>query len=358
MHKELKMSNELHWTAEPVKALDHNIQQQALRYQTQLTKPQGSLGRLEQLAVTFAAMQGKLHPKLERIQICIFAGDHGVTAENISAFPQEVTAQMLENFVNEGAAISVLAKQLNAQLSVIDVGVNAPASASERVIHRRVVDGTANFAKQPALTPAQLVAALAVGREFAEQAAQAKADLFIGGEMGIGNTTSATALAAAELEANVEHLAGPGTGLDNAGVSHKSLVIEQALYLHRERAVTPIERLQCFAGAEIAALVGAYLRCAQLGIPVMVDGFIATIAALYARAINPGVTAWFIYAHYSAEPGHKLILEALNAKPLLDLGLRLGEGSGAAVAVPLLQQALALHNSMATFAEAGVTNKE
>ena len=351
------MDTDIKWIREAVKKPDMESAAAALAHQAQLTKPPGALGRLEDLAVHFASMQGVVNPKLEKIQICVFAGDHGVTEENISAFPQAVTAQMVENFVHGGAAISVLAEQLQAHLSVVDVGVNAPASQSEKVLDKRVVNGTANFARQAALTQEELARALNVGCEIAEQAAGNKVELFIGGEMGIGNTTSATALAAAQLEINVEKLTGPGTGLDAAGVSHKCFVIEQALYLHRDNTITPLERLEYFAGAEIAALVAAYIRCAQKGVPVLVDGFIATVAALYAQALNHEVIDWFIYAHHSEEPGHTFILEALKARPLLNLNMRLGEGSGAAVAVSLIKIALALHNNMATFAQAGVAEK-
>ncbi len=351
------MNNEINWFNDVVKDWDQESLLAAQQHQAQLTKPPGALGLLEDLAVNFAAMQTVVKPELEKIDICIFAGDHGITEENISAFPQAVTAQMVENFIHGGAAISVLANQLNAQLVVIDVGVNAEASDSDKVLNKRVVDGTANFAQQAAMSKTELLSALNVGRELAELAAKNNTQLFIGGEMGIGNTTSATALAAAELNLQVQQLVGPGTGLDSDGVTHKRRVIEKALALHQAHSIDSLTRLQYFAGVEIVALVGAYIRCAQLGIPVLIDGFISSVAALYARSINQQTPNWFIYAHQSHEPGHQAILKALKARPLLDLNMRLGEGSGAAMAVPILKHAIALHNNMATFEQAGVAEK-
>ncbi len=351
------MNKKISWLNDTAKAWDHNSLLDAQAHQMQLTKPPGALGRLEELAINFAAMQGVVKPEIDNINICIFAGDHGVTDENISAFPQAVTAQMVENFIHGGAAISVLANQLNANLTVVDVGINAPPNSSQKVLNKRVVNGTANFAVKAAMTETELCSALYVGYELVEQSVQNNTQLFIGGEMGIGNTTSATALAAVELEVNVEQLVGPGTGLDADGIAHKRLVIEQALELHKDKTKDALTRLQYFAGAEIAALVGAYVRCAQVGIPVLVDGYISSVAVLYALAINPDVGNWFIYGHQSKEPGHKYVLQALKATPLLDLDMRLGEGSGAAMAVSIIKQAIGLHNNMATFEQAGVAEK-
>lgn len=348
----------MHWINQDTRTPDVKVQAAARQRQQQLTKPQGALGRLEDIAIEFAAMQGQLKPELEHIAIVVFAGDHGVTEENISAFPQAVTAQMVENFANGGAAISVLARELQARLAVVDVAVNGPASLSPNVIMKRLINGTSNFASGEALTRDLTVKALDVGRDIVLRQMTEGLHLFIGGEMGIGNTTSASALAASLLELNVEKLAGPGTGLDAKGISHKALVIKQALYFHRRAAVTALDKLRCFAGAEIVALVGAYVTCAQHGIPVLVDGFISSVAALYARSLNKGVRDWLLFSHCSQEPGHAHVLEALNARPIVDLGMRLGEGSGAAVVVPIIKQALALHNNMATFEEAGVAARK
>lgn len=352
------MNQQIEWIEQAVTKPDPKIIEAARAHQLQLTKPPGALGQLEEIAIALAGMQGTIHPELNNIHIAVFAGDHGITEEKVSAFPQAVTAQMVENFAQGGAAISVLAKEINAKLTVVDVGVNAPASSSDKVIVKRVVDGTANFAHHPAMSFDALEKALEVGRDIAQQAIADNMQLFIGGEMGIGNTTSATALAASLLEMNVEQLAGPGTGLDKKGIDHKRFVIEQALHFHCKDAVTVLDKLRYFAGVEIVALVGAYIYCAQNRIPVLVDGFIAGVAALYAQALNKGSRGWFLFSHKSKEPGHTHILESLNASPLIDLNMRLGEGSGAAVAVSIIKNALALHNNMATFAQAGVANKE
>jgi len=336
--------------------LDESVRAQALARQDQLTKPRGALGQLEALAVSLAAMQGCERPQVERLHVSVFAGDHGVVEEGVSAYPQSVTGQMLRNFVGGGAALSVLSKRLGAPLEVIDLGTVEPLQLAG-VSHLRLGPGTANLAREAAMSDEQMRLALAAGRDSAQRAAEDSAELFIGGEMGIGNTTSASALAAVLLPRSPLTLVGPGTGLDLAGVRHKVQVIQDAVRLHAEHCVAPLEALRRLGGFEIAALAGAYLRCAQLGIAVLVDGFICSAAALCAVRLNPACRPWLIFAHRSAEPGHLAVLEALGAVPLLDLGLRLGEGSGAALAVPLLQQACALHNDMATFAEAEISGR-
>ncbi|WP_278379549.1 nicotinate-nucleotide--dimethylbenzimidazole phosphoribosyltransferase [Stutzerimonas kunmingensis] len=344
------------WWNEPCHMLDESVRAQALARQDQLTKPRGALGQLEALAVSLAAMQGCERPQVERLHVSVFAGDHGVVEEGVSAYPQSVTGQMLRNFVGGGAALSVLSKRLGAPLEVIDLGTVEPLQLAG-VSHLRLGPGTANLAREAAMSDEQMRLALAAGRDSAQRAAEDSAELFIGGEMGIGNTTSASALAAVLLPRSPLTLVGPGTGLDLAGVRHKVQVIQDAVRLHAEHCVAPLEALRRLGGFEIAALAGAYLRCAQLGIAVLVDGFICSAAALCAVRLNPACRPWLIFAHRSAEPGHLAVLEALGAVPLLDLGLRLGEGSGAALAVPLLQQACALHNDMATFAEAEISGR-
>jgi nicotinate-nucleotide--dimethylbenzimidazole phosphoribosyltransferase len=343
------------WFEDPIPAPDPTVLAAARERQAQLTKPPGSLGRLEKLGITLAAMQGTQQPQLEKVWITVFAGDHGVAAEGVSAFPQVVTAEMVRNFARGGAAISVLAREWDARLEVVNAGTVQPLEDLPGVLDARVGPGTANFVHEPAMDVDQLREALAVGHDAAERAAIGGAHLFVGGEMGIGNTTSAAAVACALLGLPAAQLAGPGTGLDAAGVSRKALVIERALARHR--GDRPLEVLRRLGGFEIAALTGAYLRCGQLGLPALVDGFITTTAALVAARLRPELTAWLFYAHRSAEPGHRRLLEALEAKPLLDLGMRLGEGSGAAVAMPILRAAAAVHARMATFAEAGVSTR-
>lgn len=345
------------WLSAPVATLNEVVEREAEYRQTQLTKPPGALGRLETLAIRLAAMQGTSRPTLDRVHITVFAADHGVAAEGVSAFPQTVTAEMVRNFARGGAAISVMARQLDATLEVLNLGTVVVTGPLAGVCQFNIGPGTANLAKEAAMTAAQLTLALDAGRQTAERAKKNNTQLFIGGEMGIGNTTSAAALACALLAAPPELLAGPGTGLDAHGVIHKAKVIRAALTLHRAHHDDAVEVLRRLGGFEIAALVGSYITSAQIGIPVLIDGFIASTAALVATRLCPNSDTWFIYAHTSAEPGHACILEALKAKPLLNLGMRLGEGSGAAVAVPLLRAACALHNEMATFAEASVSSQ-
>ena len=344
----------MNWTIPTIAPPCPQIRQAARARQAQLTKPPGSLGLLEDLAVRLAGLQRREHPRLDRPWISVFAADHGVAEEGVSAFPQAVTRLMLRNFVQGGAAISVLARQMGAQLEVVDVGVAEVLHDCAGLVLARAGAGTANFARRPAMDDGQLDTALSAGAAAARRAYAAAADIFIGGEMGIANTTAASALACALLRAEPEALAGPGTGLDAAGVAHKCAVLRRALALHAGGLDTPLDILQRLGGFEIAALTGAYLQAANLRLPLLVDGFISSVAALAAARLQPACRDWLIFGHRSAEPGHRLVLQALDARPLLDLSMRLGEGSGAALALPLLRAACALHNDMATFAEAGI----
>lgn len=349
------MTPDLEWLGIPPAAPDQTVRYVAQQRQLELTKPSGALGRLEQLAIHLAALQGNSSPRLERVHIVVFAGDHGVAAECVSAFPQQVTGEMVRNFARGGAAINVLAREVGATLEIVDLGLVNDPGPLQGILRTGLGPGTANLAKRAAMSAAQLVSALATGREAALRARAARADLLIGGEMGIANTTAASALACALLDVSPVSMTGPGTGLDPAGVARKAAVIERALHLHRPQLTSALEILRRLGGFEIAALAGSYIACAQAGLPVLVDGFIATSAALAATRLSPGIESWLLYAHRSTEPGHRVVLAALEAQPLLDLGLRLGEGSGAALAVPLLRMACALHNDMATFRAAGVS---
>jgi nicotinate-nucleotide--dimethylbenzimidazole phosphoribosyltransferase len=263
-------------------------------------------------------LQGTEQPCVDRVHITVFAGDHGVAAEGVSAFPQAVTAEMVKNFAGGGAAISVAARALGASLEVINLGTAFDPGPLEGVKDYHLGPGTANFCCEAAMSEHQLAGALGAGRLAARSAQLNGAQLFIGGEMGIGNTTAA---------------------------------------YHSRHHDIPLEALRRLGGFEIAALVGSYIACAHIGLPVLVDGFISTVAALAATRLCPGTEHWLLFSHTSAEPGHRLVLNALKAQPLLDLGMRLGEGSGAAVAVPLVRMACMLHNDMATFAEASVSEK-
>ncbi|WP_150581697.1 nicotinate-nucleotide--dimethylbenzimidazole phosphoribosyltransferase, partial [Pseudomonas fluorescens] len=303
------------WWLNPCQPINAAIVEQAQARQQQLTKPAGSLGRLETVAVQLAGLQGQVKPRVDQLWIAIFAADHGVVAEGVSAYPQEVTAQMLHNFVSGGAAISVLARQLGASLEVVDLGTVNPALDLAGVRHLNIGPGTANFVQGPAMTVAQGELALQAGRDSVLRAVAAGSQLFIGGEMGIGNTTAASALACALLDCPVVHLTGPGTGLNVAGVSHKAQVIERALTLHGAQRGDALQTLFNLGGFEIAALVGAYLACAQQGVAVLVDGFICSVAALVAVRLNPECRAWLLFGHCGAEPGHRHVLETLSAEP-------------------------------------------
>lgn len=340
---------------------DAQARQAAEERQSILTKPPGALGRLESIAIRLAALQGTERPSVERVHISVFAGDHGVASEGVSAFPQAVTAEMVKNFAVGGAAVSVAARSIGAELEVINMGTAHDTGPLPNVKNYALGPGTANFTIAPAMTEAQLALALDAGRDCIERARMTGAQLFIGGEMGIGNTTSASALACLLLSEKPERLAGPGTGLNPDAVAHKAKIIQCALDLHRAETMatggvlSPLEMLRRVGGFEIAALTGAYLAAGQMGLPVLVDGFISSVAALTAIRHCPGIGEWLLFSHASAEPGHRAIMEAIDAWPLLDLGMRLGEGSGAAVAVPLLRIACVLHNEMATFDEAQVS---
>ena len=344
------------WYLEKSGLPDEGMRDRTARRQSALTKPPGSLGRLETIAVRLAAMQGRSAPSADRVEITVFAGDHGVAAEGVSAFPQVVTMEMVRNFARGGAAISVMARQLNAGLTVVDAGTISERKFGSPVVDRPIGKGTRNIAVEPAMSRRQCLAALQLGKDVAAGFDRATA-IVIGGDMGIANTTSAAALAAAYGVTDAAHLVGPGSGLDNRGVRHKLAIVERAV----ARAGGDGDALRWLAelgGFEIAALTGYFIHAAQRGMTILVDGFISSTAALAACKINPSVREWMLFAHTSAEPGHEFILRALAAEPLLSLGMRLGEGSGSAVAIPLLRAACALHNEMSTFVEAQVSGRE
>jgi nicotinate-nucleotide--dimethylbenzimidazole phosphoribosyltransferase len=328
----------------------------AERRQSQLTKPAGSLGTLETVAVRLAGLQRSERPEAHRAAIVLFAGDHGVTAQGISAYPSAVTVEMLKNFAAGGAAISVLARELGAPLTVIDAGTLAEAPI-QGVIVDKPRRGTRDFSLEPALTADEVAFALEAGRRAVARVGAEGCDIILFGEMGIGNTTAAAAIATALLARPPSDIAGAGTGLDAARVGHKAEVIARAFERHKlPRAdATAMDVLAAVGGLEIAALAGAIIAAAQARIPVLVDGFIVTAAALAAVHLNPSCRPWLLFSHRSAERGHGVVLDALRAEPILDLGLRLGEGSGAAIALAVVRLACSLHNGMATFEEAAVS---
>lgn len=342
------------WLSSKAKAIDSDALDLAMQHQSKLTKPAGSLGELEIIAVKFAGWQGTAHPVCNNMTIRVFAADHGVCVHPVSAFPQQVTQQMIANFVNGGAAISVLSKQLNADFAAVNLGTIDAIADSDNLINLQLAAGTQDFSSSCAMSPELVTQALKAGFDIASQT---DADLFIGGEMGIGNTTSAAAIYAAILKQDATKMVGPGTGVGQASIRLKAELITQALELHQAALNSPLSILQALGGLEIAALCGAYIACAQQGVPVLIDGYITTAAALVACQINPSTRDWMLFSHQSAEPAHSRALEAMNAKPLLNIGMRLGEGSGAAVATDLIKSALALHNQMATFDSAAVSDK-
>lgn len=342
-----------HWARE-VRPIDPGFDP-AIRYRLDhLTKPLGSLGRLEEVALWYARLHGSDRPPAPKGTCVVFAADHGITAEGVSAYPSSVTRQMVLNYLGGGAAISVLSRIHGFTLKIVDVGVDGDLDGLPDLVHRKVRRGTRNFIKEPAMMPAEGIRAMEAGMEMAVQAAESGATLLLTGEMGIGNTTAASALAAALLRHPPEDLTGTGAGLTQDGKLHKIRVIDEALARYRPLLASPMDWLFSVGGLEIAALTGFIIGGAVRRIPVVLDGFITGAAALAAVTLIPEVRPWLLASHMSQEPGHRRVLEHMGLSPLLFLGLRLGEGSGAALAYPLVVAAVELYNQMATFEEAKV----
>ncbi len=324
-----------------------------------LTKPLGSLGYLEEIVRRYAAIRRDPEARIGPGAIAVFVADHGIAEEGVSAYPKAVTLEMLRNIGAGGAAISVLARHFGYDLRVIDIGVEADTSASPfpGVDYRRIGPGTRNFVAGPAMDRGQARRALETGIEVARELGARGATLIAIGEMGIANSTSATAILSAVSGIPPAQLAGRGTGLDDASLAHKVDVIERALKLHRKSLLDGEVLLACLGGFEIGAMAGVCFGAAAMSIPVVVDGFIATSAAAVAERIHPGIRDYFFFGHKSAEGGHALVLEWLKVRPILDLAMRLGEGTGAALAMPAIRAALELFHNMATFQGAGVSAK-
>ncbi|XJZ28671.1 nicotinate-nucleotide--dimethylbenzimidazole phosphoribosyltransferase [Bacillota bacterium Lsc_1132] len=337
-----------------IQPLDKEMGQKVREYIDTLTKPLGSLGRLEELAIQLAEMTSETFPVVSPPGVIVFAADHGVVDEGVSAFPQEVTVQMVMNFLNRGAAINVFSKQIGATFEVVDIGVAADIEA-DGVVKRKVRYGTANFCKQDAMTREEVEKAIAVGYERAEKMIQKGSKCLILGEMGIGNTTPSSAILAVLSGREVSTLVGRGTGIASEKIIHKQEVIAQALKERRPNRNDPIDILTKVGGLEIAGMTGAMLAGAAYRVPILVDGFICTISALLTKEICNTASDYMIVGHRSVEPGHEIALQLLGKKPILDLGLRLGEGSGAAVAYPILESATLMLKEMATFTSAGVS---
>ena len=321
-----------------------------------LTKPRGSLGRLEWDVLHLAQIQDTAMPHIERPRIYVFCGDHGITEENVSPYPSVVTREMVHNFLRGGAAINVLCRNLAIETVIVDAGVGGPKISG--VLDCRIAEGTRNFLREPAMSEAQAGESVAAGIRLARQAAE-QADVVGIGEMGIGNSTSASALMCALTRATPEQAVGRGAGLDESGLQHKRSVVAAALALHQEAVEKkdPLRILAAFGGFEIAMMSGFLLGAAAHRLPVVVDGFIASAAFLAAQAFYPSLALHVFFAHRSAEPGHGLLLKLWDDLHLLDLRLCLGEGTGAALAIALLRSGVQLYREMATFGEASVSDK-
>jgi nicotinate-nucleotide--dimethylbenzimidazole phosphoribosyltransferase len=319
----------------------------------QKTKPRGSLGQLESLVLQVGCIQNSLTPSLNKPCILIFAGDHGIVEAGVSAYPQTVTAQMVANFLAGGAAISVFAQQHNLDLLIVDAGVNADLNSHPKLIEAAIGKGTENFLNNPAMTAEECSKALEAGARQVLRQHERGCNCIGFGEMGIGNSSSAAVLMHRLTGLSLVRCVGRGTGLNDGQLQHKVILLQRALNLHKG-ATEPLDVLATFGGFEIAMMVGAYLKAAELGMVILVDGFIAGTALLVAYKLYPQVLDYCVFSHVSSEQGHQALLHQFNARPLLNLELRLGEGSGIALAYPLVQSAVAFLNEMATFAEAGV----
>lgn len=319
------------------------------------TKPLGSLGRLEEFARRIVAISGSRQPDLGKKAIFTFAGDHGIVEEGVSAFPKEVTPQMVLNFLRGGAGLNVLARHAGAEVRVVDVGVDHDFGEAPGLIHAKVARGTRNFARGPAMTREEALQALKVGIDLAGQCREEGISLVGTGEMGIGNTTPSSAIIAAFSGRSVAEVTHRGTGINDAALTNKIRVIEQGLALNRPDPADPLDVLARVGGLEIAAIAGLVLGCAAHRIPVVVDGFISTAGALIAVELCPTVRDYLFAAHQSVEVGHRFMLERIGVRPILDLDLRLGEGTGAALAMTLIEAGVKILNEMATFDDAGVS---
>ena len=342
-------------TLNRIKPVNADLLQQAQTRLDNKTKPLGSLGRLEEFARRVVAISGNPEPDVAKKVIFTFAGDHGVTEEGVSAFPKEVTPQMVFNFLAGGAGINVLARHAGAEVRVVDVGVDYDFGDAAGLINKKVARGTSNFAKGPAMSRDEMLAALRVGIELADQCKAEGVALVGTGEMGIGNTTPSSAIIAAISGIPVQELTHRGTGINNEALQNKIRIIEKGLAVNNPDPNDPLDVLAKVGGLEIAAIAGLVLGCAANSIPVVIDGFISTAGALIASQLHPNVRDYIFAAHQSVEIGHRYMLKQIGAEPVLDLNLRLGEGTGAALAMTLIEAGVKILKEMATFEQAGVS---
>ncbi len=349
--------DKINQTIASIKPLDEKAMTEARKRQNNLTKPQGSLGQLESLSIQLAGIKETQRPRIIHKVIFTLAGDHGVTEEGVSAYPSEVTPQMIYNFLRGGAGINVLARHVGARVVVSDLGVGSVLERHPDLKDKKVAMGTRNMTKGPAMSREEALRSIEAGIELVEEDLSKGMDILGTGDMGIGNTTPSSAITAVITGADVALATGRGTGLDNEGLKRKVETIKKALDINRPDPKDPIDVLSKVGGFEIGGIAGVILAGARYRIPVVIDGFISGAAALIATSLAPQVKPYLIAAHQSVEQGHKIILEHLGLKPLLNLDLRLGEGTGAALGIFLVEASLKVLNEMATFAEAGVSEK-
>ncbi len=352
------MSKLLTDTINQIKPLNKQAKEKAQERQDRLTRPQGSLGRLEELSIQLAGIQGKSIPQIKHKAIIVMAGDHGVVAEKVGNWPQEVTAQMVLNFLSGGAGINVISRQAGVRITVVDMGVATKLDPNPQLLSRKVAPGTKNIVLGPAMTNEQAIQAIETGIKLVSDEMAKGLDIIGTGDMGIGNTTPSSTICAVMTGRPVAEVTGRGTGINDEQLAHKVEVINRALAVNRPDPKQPLEVLAKVGGFEIGGLAGVMLGAAANHIPVVIDGFISGAAALIATGLAPGLREYLIAAHVSAEAGHRLLLKYLGLKPLLDLEMRLGEGTGAALAIFLSETAARILAEMATFGEAGVSEKE
>jgi len=342
---------------ESIQPVDRNWWARAKSVLDNKTKPPGSLGMLEDIACQLSSIQRCLTPSVDRVLVVVFAGDHGIAREGVSLYPQEVTAQMVKNFLSGGAAVNVLARQVGAELLVADMGVIGSFEPHPHLLPLKVREGTRNALYENALTREEVETAIQRGEEVASHYGREK-DVLVAGEMGIGNTSSATLLLAAALGMPVGDLVGRGTGVMGERLHHKRTVLEEVFRRRQYTPGDPLSLLEAFGGLEIAGMVGFYLGAARQGKALIVDGFIATAAFVLARMMDPGVQQYAFFGHLSEEQGHRLVMDTLGVRPILSLGMRLGEGTGAVLAVEMLRAAVRIMKEMASFDEAGVSREK
>lgn len=341
-------------TADQIRPISQAWLETAWKRLDDLTKPRKSLGLLEEMAARYTAIREEAPPRIAGKAVYVFAGDHGVVAEGVSAYPQEVTTHMVRNFLAGGAGINVLARAAGAEVRVIDIGMAEALPNADGLIQRCVRRGTGNLLREPAMTREEAEAAIGVGMEMAQEAHARGVSVVASGDMGIGNTTSSSALFTALLPTSAADVTGRGTGLDDAGLAHKIDLIARAVEQSGARTEDPLSVLTALGGLEIAGICGLCLGGAALRLAVVVDGFISSAGALVAMRINPTVADYLFFSHCSVEKGHRVFFESEGLRPILDLGLRLGEGTGAAIAMQVLEDSVRIYNEMATFADAGI----